>query len=255
MLLVFDIGNTNIVLGVFQGERLLRSWRVSTRREQTSHEYAVLCRNLFSLADLEAGKIEASVISSVVPPLNDAFDTLCREFFHVEPFFVEPEHQSLMPILYDHPSDVGADRLINALATRELFGAPAIIVDFGTATTFDAVSAEGAYVGGNIAPGIGISSEALFQRAAKLPRIEIKRPTRSIGRSTVESMQAGIFYGYVGLVDGILRRMSTELGGNPIVVATGGYAGLIGQGLDGFDRIEPDLTLLGLRLFYAQIFS
>jgi type III pantothenate kinase len=255
MLLVFDIGNTNIVVGVFQGERLLHSWRVSTRREQTSHEYAVLCRNLFSLADLEAEGIEAAVISSVVPPLNDAFDTLCREFFHVEPLFVAPELQDLMPILYDHPSDVGADRLINALAVRELFGTPAIIVDFGTATTFDAVSAEGAYLGGNIAPGIGVSTEALFQKAAKLPRIEIRRPARSIGRTTVESMQAGIFYGYVGLVEEILRRMSAELGGEPIVVATGGFAALIGQGLDCFDRIEPDLTLLGLRIYYAQTAS
>ncbi len=252
MLLVFDIGNTNIVVGVFEGERLLRSWRVSTRREQTTHEYAVLCRNLFSLADLQAAEIGAAVIGSVVPPLNDAFDTLCREFFHVQPLFVVPERQHLMSILYDHPSDVGADRLVNALAARELYGAPAIIVDFGTATTFDAVSAEGAYVGGNIAPGIGVSSEALFQRAAKLPRIEIKRPERSIGRSTVESMQAGIYFGYVGLVEGILQRMAEELGGNPIIVATGGFAPMIGQGLDRFDRIEPDLTLLGLRLYHDQ---
>lgn len=253
MLLVFDIGNTNIVLGVFQKDRLLRSWRVSTRREQTSHEYAVLCRNLFSLANLEAGDIKASVISSVVPPLNEAFDTLCREFFHVQPLFVDPEHQTLMPILYDHPSDVGADRLVNALAVRELFGTPAIIVDFGTATTFDAVSIEGAYLGGTIAPGIGISSEALFQRAAKLPRIEIKKPTRAIGRSTVESMQAGIFHGYVGLVEEILKRMRQELNGDPVIVATGGFASLIGQGLESFHRIEPDLTLLGLRLYHGQL--
>ncbi len=255
MLLVFDIGNSNIVLGVFEGDRLLRSWRVSTRREQTSHEYAVLCRNLFSLAELSADVITASMICSVVPPLNDAFETLCREFFHVRPLFVDPGRQDLMPILYDHPTDVGADRLVNALAARELFGAPAIIVDFGTATTFDAVSPEGAYLGGNIAPGIGVSSEALFQRAARLPRIEIKRPSRSIGRSTVESMQAGIFYGYVGLVEGILGRMRGELGGDPVVIATGGFAPLIGQGLDSFHRIEPDLTLLGLRLYHAKIAS
>lgn len=255
MLLVFDIGNTNIVLGVFQEERLLHSWRVSTRREQTSHEYAVLCRNLFSLANLQADAIQASVVSSVVPPLNDAFDTLCRQFFHVQPLFVEPEHQDLMPIRYDHPADVGADRLVNALAARELYGAPTIIVDFGTATTFDAVAADGAYIGGSIAPGIGVSSEALFQRAAKLPRIEIKRMPRSIGRSTVESMQAGIYFGYVGLVEGILQRMRVELGGSPKVVATGGFAGLIGQGFDEFDGIEPDLTLHGLRLYHRRIAS
>jgi type III pantothenate kinase len=252
MLLVFDIGNTNIVLGVFEGSRLAHSWRVSTRREQTSHEYAVLCRNLFSLRQVPVERMEAAVISSVVPPLNDAFEQLAREFFMVRAHFVDPERQDLMPIRYHRPADVGADRIVNAIAARELYGRPAIIVDFGTATTFDAVSDEGEYLGGTIAPGIGISAEALFQRAARLPRIELRKPEKAIGRSTVESMQAGIFHGYVGLVDGILRMMKAEMGPCP-VIATGGYARLIASGFEGFDRIEEDLTMHGLRIFYDRV--
>ncbi len=250
MLLVFDIGNTNIVLGLFQGEKLVRSWRVSTRRDQTSHEYAVLCRNLFSLSELPADAIRGAIISSVVPPLNEAFSTLCAEFFDVAATFVEPAQQDQIPILYEHPSDVGADRIVNAIAAREMFGTPAIVVDFGTATTFDAVSPAGEYLGGTIAPGIGTSTEALVQRAAKLPRIEIKETPRCIGRTTVESMQAGVFFGYVGLVEGILKRFRAELGGEPVVIATGGFAPMIARGFSGFDRIEPDLTLHGLRLFF-----
>jgi type III pantothenate kinase len=195
--------------------------------------------------------VEAVVICSVVPPLNDCFSELSRNALGVEPCFVEPEEQSLMPIRYFQPADVGADRIVNAIAVRELYGVPAIIVDFGTATTFDAVSPEGEYLGGIIAPGIGISSEALFSRAAKLPRIEIKRPEHGIGRSTVESMQSGIFYGYVGLVDGILKRMERELKGANIT-ATGGLARLIATEFDGFDRIEDNLTLYGLRIFYER---
>lgn len=253
MLLVLDIGNTNIVLGVFEGSRLTHSWRVSTRREQTTHEYAVLCRNLFSLSQVPVERMEAAVISSVVPPLNDAFEHLAREFFMVRAHFVDPERQDLMPIRYHRPADVGADRIVNAIAARELHGRPAIIVDFGTATTFDAVSDQGEYLGGTIAPGIGISAEALFQRAARLPRIELRKPEKAIGRSTVESMQAGIFYGYVGLVEGILRMMKAEMGACP-VIATGGYARLISSGFGGFDRIEEDLTMHGLRIFYDRVF-
>ena len=192
------------------------------------------------------------MVCSVVPPLNEAFEELARDFFKVDPLFVEAGDQCLIPIRYENPRDVGADRVVNAIATRELYGVPAIVVDFGTATTFDALSAEGEYLGGSIAPGIGISAEALFERAAKLPRIEIREPRCCIGRTTVESMQAGVFFGYVGLVEGILSRMKPELGGEPLVVATGGLAPMIGKGVSTFDRIEPDLTLQGLRIYYQR---
>lgn len=251
MLLVIDVGNTNIVVGIFEGKELRYSWRISTRRGQTADEYGVLFRSLFSRQGLSMSGLDAVVVGSVVPPLNDCFTELSREAFGLEACFVEPENQSLMPIRYVPPADVGADRIVNAIAARELYGLPAIVVDFGTATTFDAVSSEGEYLGGIIAPGIGISAEALFSRAAKLPRIEIKRPEDVIGRSTVESMQSGLFYGYVGLVGGILERMRTELPGAN-VTATGGLARLIATEFGGFDRIEDDLTVHGLRIFFEQ---
>jgi type III pantothenate kinase len=253
-LLVVDIGNTNIVLGVFEGEELTHSWRVSTRKAQTTDEYAVLCQNLFQLSNLSALAVEAVVLCSVVPPLNECFASLARQYFRAEPLFVEPEKQELMPILYHPETDVGADRIVNAIAAFRLYGGPGIIVDFGTATTFDAVSANGNYGGGIIAPGIGVSSEALFLRAAKLPRIEIRQPDEVIGRSTASSMQAGVFYGYVGLVEGILKRMKEELG-SATVTATGGFAELIATGFSGFDRIEPNLTMHGLRICYQEIWS
>ncbi len=252
MLLVVDIGNTNIVLGVFEGERLSHSWRVATRRDQTSDEYAVLCRNLFRLDQLSVDGVESVVISSVVPPLNEAFSRLAADFFGVEARFIEPQRQTLMPVLYHHPEDVGADRIVNAIAARELHGTPAIIVDFGTATTFDAVSAAGEYLGGAIAPGIGISAEALFLRAARLPRVEIRRPERTVGRSTVESMQAGIFFGYLSLVEGMLERMKRELPGAK-VTATGGFARLLATESSAFDYVEPDLTLYGLRICHQSM--
>jgi type III pantothenate kinase len=249
MLLVIDIGNTNIVLGVFEGNALEHSWRVSTRRDQTSDEYAVLCRNLFQVDGLSIDDVDSAAICSVVPPLNDTFDQLTRRFFGVDPLFVDPEKQTMISVRYHHPSDVGADRIVNALAAGKIYGKPAIVVDFGTATTFDAVSVDGGYVGGIIAPGVGISAEALFARAAKLPRIEIRQPSHTIGQTTVESMQSGIFFGYIGLVDGILKRMKRELG-SPVVVATGGYAKLFATEYSGFDAIEEDLTMHGLRIFF-----
>lgn len=252
MLLAIDIGNTNIVLGVFQGKDLRDSWRVSTRRDQTADEYAVLCRSLFGIADISFSSVEAVILCSVVPPLNDCFSSLARQYFGVDPIFVEAVEQDLMPILYNPPSDVGADRIVDAIAAYRLYGGPAIVVDFGTATTFDAVSVEGEYSGGIIAPGIGVSSEALFRQAAKLPRIEIKKPAEAIGRSTVSSMQSGVFYGYVGLVDGILKRIKDEIGPSS-VTATGGYADLIATGFSGFDRIEANLTMHGLRICYDHI--
>lgn len=254
MLLVIDIGNTNLVLGIFEGQDLKHSWRVSTRRDRTSDEYAVLCWNLFRLGRIPLSEVDAIVISSVVPPLNECFDEMARKYFHVEPIFVEPEEQKLMPVVYNPPFEVGSDRIVNAIAAYQMFGGPAIILDFGTATTFDAVSGDGTYLGGIIAPGIGISAEALFARAAKLPRIEIKRPARTIGDSTVGSMQSGLYYGYVGLVEGILKRMRAELG-EATVTATGGFARLIGEATEGIDRIEENLTVYGLKIYYDRVYG
>ena len=248
MLLVIDVGNTNIVLGVFQDERLVRSWRAATRKQTTSDEYAVLIDHFFAQADLESHRVRAITISSVVPPLNECFARVATEFFGLQPLFVDPLQQDLMPIRYQPAADVGADRIVNALAAFRSFGGPTVVVDFGTATTFDAVSRQGEYRGGIIAPGISISAEALFARAAKLPRIEVKRPPRVIGNSTVTSIQSGIYFGYVGLVDGILVRMKKELG-KCHVVATGGLAPLIGEESSQIDSVEENLTLQGLYLF------
>ena len=252
MLLVIDIGNTNLVLGVFVGKELKHSWRVVTRRDQSVDEYAVLCRNFFRLEDLSHEQVSGVVISSVVPPLNEAFQLLARKYFSVEPIFVEPAGQTLMPIRYDSPSEVGADRIVAALAAFDKLGGPAIVVDFGTATTFDAISARGEYLGGIIAPGIGISAEALHRRAAKLPHIEIKKPSSVIGNSTEASMQSGLYFGYLGLVEGILTRMTRELG-DCKVVATGGQAHLVAAGCALIDDVEEDLMLYGLKIYYDRL--
>jgi len=252
MLLAFDVGNTNIVLGVFQGKDLLVHWRLSTRREGTVDEYVVLVMNLFRQADLSPGQIRAAILSSVVPPLTATLEEMIRQCFHVAPLLVEPGIRTGMPILYDNPKEVGADRIVNAVAAFEKYGGPAIVVDFGTATTFDVISARGEYIGGAIAPGIGISAEALFQRAAKLPRIDIVKPKAVIGKNTVGSMQAGIFYGYLSLVDGIVERMKAELGDEAVVVATGGLAHLILAESRTVDHLDPLLTLTGLRIIYEK---
>jgi type III pantothenate kinase len=252
MLLAIDIGNTNIALGVFEERKLVQSWRVSTRKDQTADEYAVLCSNLFSLAGLSMTEVKAVVLCSVVPPLNECFSNLAQQYFGVAPFFVEATEQDLMPILYSPPSDVGADRIVDAIAAYRMYGGPSVVVDFGTATTFDTISSEGEYLGGIIAPGIGVSADALFRQAAKLPRIEIRKPKTAIGKSTVSSMQSGVFYGYVGLVEGVLGRIKEELG-PASVTATGGYAELIATGLSGFDQIEVDLTMHGLRICFEHM--
>ncbi len=248
MLLVIDIGNTSMALGIFEGEELKYSWRVATRKHQSADEYAVLYRNLFQLEGLSAQQVKGIAICSVVPPLNEVFSSLASRHFSVKPLFVEPEGQDLMPIRYHPPSDVGADRIVSAVAAFELVGGPAIVVDFGTATTFDAISKEGEYLGGIIAPGIGISADALFCHASKLPRIDIKKPELLIGDSTVNSMQAGIYFGYVSLVEGILARMKEELGAAR-VVATGGLASLVAGDAQTIDRVEENLILYGLKLF------
>ncbi len=253
MLLAIDIGNTHLVLGIFKGDQLVHSWRVVTRRDQTFDEYAVLFRNLFELEGISSKDIEGMVISSVVPPLNKTFESLGKRYFSLEPLFIEPTRQDLVPIpLYKPPADVGADRIVNAVAAFDLIGGPSIVVDFGTATTFDAISGKGEYLGGVIAPGIGISAEALFSRASKLPRIEIRKPSKVIGDSTVGSMQSGLYFGYVGLVEGILRNIQGELG-KAEVVATGGLASLVAAATEAIDRVEEDLTLFGLRLFHSKL--
>ena len=254
MLLVIDIGNTSMALGVFDGDELKYSWRVATRKQQSSDEYAVLYRNLFELEGFWPEQVTAIAICSVVPPLNEVFAVLARKYFSVEPLFVEPEQQDLMRIRYNPPSDVGADRIVSAVAAFQLVGGPAIVVDFGTATTFDAISPEGEYLGGIIAPGIGISAEALFNRAAKLPRIDIKKPSQLIGDSTVTSMQSGIYFGYVSLVEGILARMKEELG-EAQVVATGGLAALVATDSNAINRVEENLILYGLKIFYNYLNS
>jgi len=252
MLLVIDIGNTNTSLGVFDGENLVAKWRLTTARERTGDEWGVHTRNLFALAGLDFKSIDAIAIASVVPPLNFTLKRMAEVYFRVTPLFVDHTIETGVPILYQPPSDVGADRIVDAVAAIHKYGAPCIVVDFGTATTFDAINATGEYLGGVITPGITISSDALFERAAKLPRVEIKRPEKVIGSATVEAMQSGLYYGYVGLVDDILRRMIDELGGSPRVIATGGLAPLIAKGSRYVEIVDETLTLEGLRLVYER---
>jgi type III pantothenate kinase len=250
MILVVDVGNTNTVLGVYDGETLLNHWRLATRRGATVDEYGILSRNLFSLAKIDSSKITGVIIASVVPPLDPILRQMAAQYFHLEPMFVEPGVKTGLAVKYDPPQDVGADRIVNGVAAWKKYGGPLIVVDFGTATTFDAISKKAEYLGGVIAPGIVISSEALFERAARLPRVDIRPSRKVIGTSTVASMQSGLFYGYVGLVEGIIVRMKKELGSDSKVVATGGQAELIARGTDVIDHLEPDLILEGLRIIY-----
>ncbi|WP_288797721.1 type III pantothenate kinase [uncultured Megasphaera sp.] len=252
MLLVIDVGNTNIVLGVFQGEELLDHWRLSTERLRTTDEYGVLIRNLFYLNGVNADAIDAIIISSVVPPVMPTLERMCQRYFGLVPLVIGPGVKTGMDIKYDNPREVGADRIVNAVGAYHKYGGPVIIIDFGTATTFCAVDKKGNYLGGAICPGIGISTEALVQRTAKLPRIEIKRTPRVICRNTVESMQAGVFYGFVGQVDGLISRIRKELGAKAKVVATGGLAVVIAPATKSIDVVEPLLTLEGLRVIYER---
>jgi len=251
-ILVVDVGNTSIVLGVWAGENLLAHWRLSTKRQWTADEFGILLKQLLSDRGLKASDIQAVVVSSVVPPLNTAVDQACRHYFGGPPLVVGPGVKTGMPIRYENPREVGADRIVNAIAAQERYGRPLILVDFGTATTFCAISARGEYLGGIITPGISISCEALFERAAKLPRVELVRPPAIIGRNTVQSIQSGIIYGYAGLVDALVRRMRTEMEGTPRVVATGGLAELIARETETVEVVDPLLTLLGLRLVYER---
>jgi type III pantothenate kinase len=252
MLLTIDVGNTNTVLGVFRGPELIANWRLTTAREQTVDEYGVLTRNLFTLAGLDRNDITGVIISSVVPPVNWTLGEMSRVYFGKNALFVELGVKTGMAVLVDNPSEVGADRIVNGVAAFHLYGGPCIVVDFGTAITFDAISAKGEYLGGVIAPGLGIASEALFARAAKLPRVEIKDPGKVIGTNTVTNMQAGLFYGAVDMVDGMLARMKKELGESTKVIATGGQARLVAKGSKYIEHTDEFLTLTGLRLIWEK---
>lgn len=252
MLLTVDVGNTNTVLGVFRGEELIANWRLTTARQQTVDEYGVLMRNLFTLAGLDQSSINGVIISSVVPPVNWTLAEVARIYFGQKALFVELGVKTGMAVLVDNPLEVGADRIVNGVAAYHRFGGPCIVVDFGTAITFDAISAKGEYLGGAIAPGLGISSEALFSRAARLPRVEIKDPGKVIGTNTVTHMQAGLYYGAIDMVDGMLARMKAELGSALTVVATGGQARLVAKGSKQIQHTDEFLTLTGLRLIWEK---
>ncbi|GLI39213.1 type III pantothenate kinase [Geobacter hydrogenophilus] len=252
MLLVIDVGNTNIVLGIYDGQRLVRDWRISTDKAKTSDEYGILIRELFRSAGIDFKDVKAIIISSVVPTLSGVLERLSQSYFGYSPVVVGPGIRTGMPIQYDNPKEVGADRIVNAVAGYEKYKTSLIIVDFGTATTFDYVNRKGEYCGGAIAPGLVISMEALFQRASKLPRVDIVKPPAVIARNTVNSMQAGIFYGYVGLVDEIVTRMRAESKDTPRIIATGGLAGLIAPESKTIEAVEEYLTLEGLRILYER---
>jgi type III pantothenate kinase len=250
MLLAIDIGNTNVVLGVFDKEKLVENWRVGTNTQITPDEYAMIFKDLFGFAGLEFHQIKGVIISTVVPPLLPVMIEMSRKYFKIEPLVVTHETKTGITIKYDNPKEVGADRIVNAAAAYKRYGGPLIIVDFGTATTFCAVSKNGEYLGGAISPGVKISAEALFQRASKLPRVELAKPARVIGSDTVSAMQAGIIFGYAGLVDGIVERMKRELAADARVVATGGLAELVSQETKTIQEVKPHLTLEGLCLLF-----
>ena len=252
LLLSIDVGNTNTCLGLHSGSTLEANWRLTTRREQTADEYGILVRNLFSSFGVEPKDVAGVALASVVPPLTGVLVELSRQYLGREPLVIEPGVKTGMPILYEPPGDVGADRIVNGVAALAAYGGPVIVVDFGTATTFDVVSRNGEYVGGVICPGIGISADALFQRAARLPRVDVRNPGRVIGRSTVGSIQAGLYYGYASMVEGIIGRILAELKEPARVVATGGLAETLAREVPSIEAVDGALTLTGLRLIWER---
>ena len=253
MLLVFDVGNTNMVLGIYKDKKLIKDWRINTDKEKTSDEYGMLISNLFKYDDVDMDDIEDVIISSVVPNVMHSLENFCIKYCNKKPLVVGPGIKTGLNIKYDNPKQVGADRIVNAVAGIEKYGYPLILVDFGTGTTFCAISEKGEYLGGTIAPGIKISSEALFQRASKLPRVELQKPGMAVCKSTVSARQSGIIYGYVGLVEKIISMMKEELNCGPVkVVATGGLSSLIASETDSIDYVDKFLTLEGLRVIYEK---
>lgn len=252
MLLAIDVGNTSTVIGVFKDKELVANWRISTQKQSTADEYAIIFMNLFKLHRYDPRQIKDVIISCVVPPLNTTLREMSAQYLKIEPTMVEPGIKTGVPILYDNPREVGADRIVNAVGAYEKYGGPTIVIDFGTATTFDVISKKGEYVGGVISPGIDISTEALFQRTAKLPRIELTKPKNIIGKNTVNSIQAGIIYGYVGLTDEIVERIKREIGEKTFVVATGGLANIIALESKYIEKVDNLLTLEGLRIIYER---
>lgn len=252
MLLVIDAGNSNVTIGVFRGSELLAQWRLTTDQNRSSNEYGAQVRDLFDQASIDLKEIDGVSIASVVPPLNPSLMRMIEVGFGLTPLFVDHTTDTGLKILYDSPSELGADRIVDAVAAVTKYGAPCIVVDFGTATTFNAVNAAREYLGGAIAPGIKIAAEALFSRAAKLPRVEIRRPDKVIGSSTVAAMQSGLYHGYAGLVDGVLEQMIAEMGSKPRVIATGGLAPVIAGASKFIEEIDPTLILDGLRFIYER---
>ena len=252
MLLAIDIGNTNTVLGLYRGEQLVDFLRIESRKSATADEYSALIGTMLAQRSVRLEDISAAIIGSVVPSLTKVLTTVCQRWLEEPPLVVGPGIKTGMPVLYDNPKEVGADRIVNGVAAFERCKSACVVVDFGTATTFDVISSAGAYLGGIIAPGVGIGADALFQRAAKLPRVEVVRPRRVVGKSTVEAIQSGLVFGYVGLVEGLVSRISDELGLKPRVIATGGLARLLSEETEAIDEVSEFLTLDGLRMVWLR---